>query len=134
MSEKLTGLGLTKPAITDTVQAFVESTANNVTILDAMWPVGSIYQSTKATNPGTFLGGTWSRIQDRFLVCAGSKWAAGSTGGTDDMGIHKSNAEVAGYGLTQTGGFKDRVIVASENYSGRLVPPYMAVYAWERIA
>lgn len=134
MSEKLTGLGLTKPAITDTVSKFVSDTAANVAILDAMWPVGSIYMSTKSTNPGTFLGGTWSRIQDRFLVCAGSKWAAGSTGGTDDMGIHKSNAEVAGYGLTQTGGFKDRVIVASENYSGKMVPPYIAVYCWERVA
>lgn len=134
MSEKLTGLGLTKPAITDTVQSFVEATAANVAIIDAMWPVGSIYQSTKATNPGTFLGGTWNRIQDRFLVCAGSKWAAGSTGGTDDMGIHKSNVEAAGYGLPQAGAFKDRVIVASENYSGKLVPPYKAVYAWERIA
>lgn len=134
MSETLTGLGLTKPAITDTVSQFVSDTAANIAILDAMWPVGSIYQSTKATNPGTFLGGTWSRIQDRFLVCAGSKWAAGSTGGTDDMGIHKSNSEVAGYGLTKTDGFKDRVIVASENYSGRLVPPYRAVYCWERVA
>jgi hypothetical protein len=134
MSETLTGLGLTKPAITDTVAQFVSDTAANVAILDAMWPVGSIYQSTKATNPGTFLGGTWSRIQDRFLVCAGSKWAAGSTGGTDDMGIHKSNQEAAGYGLTKTDGFKDRVIVASENYSGRLVPPYRAVYCWERVA
>lgn len=134
MSTKLTGIGLTKPAITDTVADFVEAMAANAEALDAIWPVGSIYLSTKATNPGTYLGGTWSRIQDRFLVAAGAKFGAGSTGGTDDMGVHKSNAEVAGYGLTQTGGFKDRVIVASENYSGKLLPPYLAVYIWERTA
>lgn len=134
MSETLTGLGLTKPAITDTVAKFVSDTAANVAILDAMWPVGSIYMSTKSTNPGGFLGGTWSRIQDRFIVAAGSKFGAGSTGGTDDMGIHKSNQEVSGYGLTKTGGFADRVIVASENYSGKMVPPYLAVYCWERVA
>ena len=51
-------------------------------LLDICYPVGSIYQSTKATNPGTFLGGTWRSLSDRFLIGAGAK-AAGATGGEE---------------------------------------------------
>lgn len=37
--------------------------------LDQFYPVGSIYQSTNATNPSTFMGGTWTRFgQGRVLV------------------------------------------------------------------
>lgn len=52
-------------------------------LLDICYPVGSIYQSTKSTNPGTFLGGTWTQLKDRFLLGAGSK-AAGATGGEEN--------------------------------------------------
>ena len=48
----------------------------------AVYPVGAIYISTVATNPETLFGfGTWEQIQDRFLLAAGSSYAADSTGG-----------------------------------------------------
>ena len=47
----------------------------------AAYPVGSIYMSANATNPGTLFGGTWSQIQGRFLLAADGSHAAGSTGG-----------------------------------------------------
>ena len=47
------------------------------------WPVGSIYTSTKPTDPGKLFGGTWEPIQDTFLWCAGPKYAAGTTGGAE---------------------------------------------------
>ena len=50
-------------------------------IADVLYPVGSIYLSTSSTSPQTLFGGTWQRIQDRFLLCAGSTYAAGKTGG-----------------------------------------------------
>lgn len=48
----------------------------------AVYPVGAIYISTVATNPETLFGfGAWQQIQDRFLLAAGSSYAAGATGG-----------------------------------------------------
>ena len=38
--------------------------------------------SVNSTDPGTLFGGTWEQIQDTFLLCAGSTYAAGSTGGS----------------------------------------------------
>ena len=46
-----------------------------------IYPVGSIYLSVSATNPETLFGGKWEQIKDRFLLAAGSSYAAGSTGG-----------------------------------------------------
>lgn len=46
-----------------------------------MRPVGSIYLSIDPTDPSTLFGGTWERIQDRFLLAAGPTYAAGSMDG-----------------------------------------------------
>ena len=48
---------------------------------DDVYPVGSIYMSVNSTDPGTLFGGTWERIRDRFLLAAGTTYAAGDTGG-----------------------------------------------------
>lgn len=50
-------------------------------LLDKLYPVGCIYQSASSTSPASFLGGTWERIKDRFILAAGDTYAAGSTGG-----------------------------------------------------
>ena len=49
--------------------------------IDQIYPVGSLYFSVNNTNPGTLFGGTWERIEDKFLLCAGSTYAPGTTGG-----------------------------------------------------
>ena len=56
-------------------------TVGGRTLLDLLYPVGALYLSAATTDPGTVLGGTWQRIQDRFLLAAGESYAAGSTGG-----------------------------------------------------
>lgn len=48
---------------------------------ETIYPVGHIYLSLSETSPATLFGGTWEKIEDRFLLAAGSTYAAGSTGG-----------------------------------------------------
>lgn len=50
-------------------------------LLDTIYPIGSIYMSVNATSPATLFGGTWSALQNRFLVGAGSTYAVNATGG-----------------------------------------------------
>ena len=44
-------------------------------------PIGSIYLSVNNINPSTYFGGKWEQIKDRFLLCCGNTYSAGSTGG-----------------------------------------------------
>ena len=47
----------------------------------AFYPIGSIYLSVNATNPGALFGGVWEQIKDKFMLAAGDTYIAGSTGG-----------------------------------------------------
>lgn len=58
-----------------------QEVATTNALLDKIYPVGSIYMSVNNTSPQSFLGGTWERIQDTFLLAAGSTYSAGTTGG-----------------------------------------------------
>ena len=51
--------------------------------LDA-YPVGSIYLAVDNVSPAVKFGGTWAKIEDCFLMAAGTKYQAGSTGGEAD--------------------------------------------------
>ena len=117
------------------------------------YPVGSIYLSVNSTNPSTLFGGTWERIQDVFLLAAGSQYAAGSTGGeaehtltVSEMPSHSHvvsfyaghvSSGTSMYGLVGTAragsANKD-----SENSGGgqphNNMPPYLVVYMWKRTA
>ena len=61
------------------IDASVDTTQQ---ILNLIYPIGAVYISVNDVNPANFIGGTWERIQDRFLVAAGSSYEAGTTGGT----------------------------------------------------
>ena len=134
-------------------------------LIDLIYPIGAVYISVNSTNPGTLFGGTWEQIQDTFLLCAGSTYAAGTTGGAasvtssgtaltiaqipshaHSISAYKSSSEAAGYGIAQTSGFKDRVMVTGSSTSGfagsgqahthtvSTIPPYLSVYVWKRTA
>lgn len=50
-------------------------------LVDAIYPIGSIYMSVNSTSPATLFGGNWEAIQDKFLLSAGSTYPAGTLGG-----------------------------------------------------
>ena len=130
-------------------------------IIRAIYPVGAIFISTDSTSPSTLFGGTWERIKDTFLLAAGSTYAAGATGGeathtltVDELPENMGTFRTLSWGEdnTTTGAFStteqlaDRADTAGNLYgtaqyklSGggqphNNMPPYLAVYVWERIA
>lgn len=128
-------------------------------ILNAIYPVGSLYLSTSSTNPSGFLGGTWEAYaKGRTLIGAGT----GSDGDTimnfdegDQGGEYKhtlTTNEIPSHSHTynrelSTGSTSG---IASARYSGNRssfntgstgggaahnnMQPYIAVYIWRRTA
>lgn len=127
------------------------------------YPVGSIYLSVNSTNPSTLFGGTWQRIQGRFLFAADSKHAAGSTGGEEthkltasEIPDHKHSIDFykncrpgndasssvtiyPAYGYPEG----DYSRYPYEEYTSTMhgvdqphnnMPPYLSVYMWKRTA
>lgn len=60
-------------------------TVGEKTLVDLIYPVGSIYLSTTAVNPATLFGGKWEQIKDTFLLSAGDKYFLGNTGGAAEV-------------------------------------------------
>ena len=132
-------------------------------LLDTYYPIGRIYFSTVNVSPASFMGGSWTRIQDRFLLCAGTVYAAGTTGGEASVTLsaaqmpnhtHVEYMHIANVGerplIGGDGGVsgfqtaKNSAVAIDGAYqrtgsSGggqahNNMPPYRAVYAWGRVA
>lgn len=63
---------------------------------NTLYPVGSIYMSTNNTSPASLFTSTWERIQDRFLLAAGSSYTAGSTGGSANAILVEHGSHLVG--------------------------------------
>ncbi len=115
------------------------------------WPIGSIYISMVSTNPGTLFGGTWVRMENRFLLGAGSGYAAGATGGEaehtltgNEMPSHyhllaMNQAGESEYWGPMCAAMQDGYMVNMTKPAGgdqphNNMPPYIAVYMWRRTA
>ena len=80
--------------------------------LQQVYPVGSLYfNASVATNPASLFGfGTWTRIQDKFILACGSNHANGTTGGQEKVTLTADNLphqtgliEIHGGGGSQPG-------------------------------
>ena len=89
-------------------------TIGGKTLLNLIYPVGSIYMSVSSTSPATFLGGTWEQIKDRFLLAAGSTYVAGATGGSATKNI----THVHGESNTRNGNLAAAIGSSNSNAGG----------------
>lgn len=127
-------------------------------------PVGSLYFSENATSPAELYGGTWERIEGRFIMDASDTYPAGSMGGSathtqaqnEVAGhIHGQRIWTQGSAGSEVLGFesgKYNVFSASasaivlnagstnENYNPNgavpmdILNPYYSTYIWRRVA
>ena len=54
-------------------------------ILNKTYPVGSIYMTMDNTNPSSTIGGTWEKIEGRFLLGSSDNYEVGTTGGNSSV-------------------------------------------------
>lgn len=64
------------------LKAYIDDQMNN--LLDKTYPIGSIYMSINNTNPSQLFGGSWTQLQNRFLLGAGTEYSNGTSGGSKD--------------------------------------------------
>lgn len=138
--------------------------------VDMIYPVGSIYISSSATSPEMLFGGTWEQLKDRFLLGAGDSYAAGGTGGEENVTLtveqlpehYHSNSNKSTTGTWHDADGKTSRAKVQTNENGDVytltkaeqngwiwgyntgnvggnqphnnMPPYLAVYMWQRTA
>lgn len=128
-------------------------------LLEKMYPVGSVYLSVSEVDPATVFGGTWKRLEDVFLLASGKR-EAGRTGGeeshlltTEEMPTHSHTFHTGGQ-LTPdptTGTLHTAILsevigkTAQDSVDSSLnaaaggaqehnnMPPYLVVNMWKRI-
>lgn len=127
--------------------------------LDLFYPVGTIYQTTKASNewsPTVAWGGVWTLLTERFLIGAGASYQVGDTGGerehtltTAEMPNHSHNVSLYDNDPSGFVGEEDAQIAihpesqlsigVRTSYTGggqahNNMPPYLAVTMWKRVS
>lgn len=113
-------------------------------------PVGSLYISENATSPAELYGGTWERIEGKFIMGASDTYPAGSTGGSatntqtvDEIAPHRH--EYNGYNKVGNGtpylsggdSAWEQKVTTTAIGGGKpmdILNPYYSMYIWQRVA
>ena len=73
-------------------------------LMKLIYPVGSLYWSSKSTNPASLFGGTWVQIKDRFILACGDTYTSvGATGGASSVTLSVSNMPSHTHSFTPSG-------------------------------
>ena len=93
--------------IIDTEMQAIRSGTDEVmkaTLLNFCYPIGSLYWSSKSTNPASLFGGTWVQIKDRFVLACGDTYtSSGATGGASSVTLSVSNMPSHSHSFTPSG-------------------------------
>ena len=125
------------------------------TIIDTIYPMGSIYITLNQTSPSKLFPGTyWKQIKNRFLLSASSTYSASSVGGEathtltkNEMPNHQHSIWFPNGGGEQSAeigypevGSRNTYYAEASKTSGtgggaahNNMPPYLVVYMWERV-
>ena len=88
-----------------TVYHFRDDRLGSGSLVDALYPVGSIYLSVNNVSPATLFGGVWVPIKDTFLLAAGDTYAAGSSGGEAEVVLTTSEIPAHTHGSKELKGY-----------------------------
>ena len=73
-------------------------------LMKLVYPVGSLYWSSKGTNPSALFGGTWVQIKDKFILACGDTYkTTGATGGASTVTLSVSNMPSHSHSFTPSG-------------------------------
>lgn len=151
-------------ALEDSETAPGPGTPQMTTLMNMVYPVGSIYMSVNATSPASLFGGTWESLGGRFLIGQDETYTAGSTGGEAAHTLTVNEMPTHSHTLKRQQWFSDDAVyyadtgsiynwrsgegkygTTSYSYRGNTensggghahnnMPPYLAVYMWKRTA
>lgn len=123
--------------------------------LSSAFPVGRVYISVDEVSPASLFGGTWEKIEKKFLYGTGGGTPLGSTGGeaehtltiaempshshqqgyTQDSYEGWANTVKASPGLNLPQSLSyDMTSIAGGSQPHNNMPPFIAVNIWKRIA
>ena len=130
----------------DKTNAFINK-QNEYEDLNKIYPVGSIYISTKDTDPSELFGGIWERYAGgRKLVGIGSNGttnynSVGMAQGNKEVSLSINNIPAHSHTLTPSGTvssiFKGSAVTISSSGGSSsidIMNPYITVYMWKRIS
>ena len=73
-------------------------------LMKLIYPVGSLYWSSKSINPASLFGGTWVQIKDKFVLACGDTYkTVGETGGASSVTLSVSNMPSHRHSFTPSG-------------------------------
>ena len=150
--EKNTDYGDTLPSSPQTGQLFFKEAGTS--LFDLIYPVGAVYISMNNTSPATLFGGSWTKVEGKFLLGTSSAYPTGSSGGEEthtltvnEMPSHKHN-----YYLQRGTNTEERTALLEWANSSQVsgwqpwqtdetgggqahnnMPPYLAVNIWYRV-
>lgn len=124
------------------------------TIMDAVYPIGSIFISGVSTDPSTLLGvGTWTRIQGRFIYGVDATHILDARGGAETVALTSANNGPHTHSVSPFVRSENNSLLGSGTVSclygakagnttgssgsgtpHENMPPYICKYIWQRTA